>query len=84
MRKDNWPRLVGSWRASMALKEESGAGDRIVVVLKPQRVLKTMSYMTIQLAFIGRTGVGQGLILENSGFKGKAEVSSLRKTRRDH
>lgn len=48
MRKDNWPRLVGSWRASMALKEESGAGDRIVVVLKPQRVLKTMSYMTIQ------------------------------------
>ena len=68
----------------MTLKEESGAGDRIVVVLKPQRVLKTMSYMTIQRAFIGRTGVGQGLILENSRFKGKAVVSFMRKSRRDH
>lgn len=83
MRKDNWPRLAGSWRASMALKEESGAGDRTVVVLKPQRVLKTMSYMTIQRAFIGRTGVGQDLTLENTRFKGKAEVSSMRKSRRD-
>lgn len=84
MRKDTRPRLVGSWRASMALKEESGAEDRIVVVFKPQRVLKAMSYVTIQRTFIGRTGVDQGLILGNSGFKGKAEVSSVRKSREDH
>lgn len=83
MRKDTRPRLVGSWRASMAPKEESGAEDRIVVVFKPQRVLKAMSYMTIQRTFIGRT-VDQGLILGNSGFKGKAEVSSVRKSREDH
>lgn len=40
MRKDNWPRLVGSWRASMALKEESGAGDRIVVVSSHRECLR--------------------------------------------
>ena len=84
MRKVKGPRLVDSWRASMALREEKEAGERDVVVLNVQGVLKRMSYKTIQRAFIGRTVVGQGLILENSIFKGKAEVSSMRKSRRDH
>lgn len=43
MRKDKWPRRVGSWRATVTLGEESGAGDRNMVVLEIQGVLKTMS-----------------------------------------
>lgn len=47
------------------------------------RVLKTMSYKTFPRAFIGRIVMGQGLLLENSIFKERAEVS-LRKSRRGH
>ena len=47
------------------------------------RELKTMSYETFPRAFIGRIVMGQGLLLENSIFKERAEVS-LRKSRRGH
>lgn len=44
MRKDNWPGLLGKWRASVTLKEEIRAEERDLVAINIQGILKTMSY----------------------------------------